>query len=204
MSGTFLLKLWPLFTQAECSPQNEEREETANHSLGTTGMVSSQDSRGHASASRDHQRYLRGAGVEIWPPGRWRRESKAKAAIEVITGSDAAKPAMPGSGGPGNPNLNLNPENLSRKGEAKTTSKTSHSGLKSSVTARGRPASDSNKLLGGFGHYSHPGLPVNESIGGGRSRTPTACPEKTAPPPTPGQDFVLAGSAMNWKPCGSP
>src|SRR6059036_2287608 len=29
--------------------------------------------------------YLRGAGVEIWPPGRWRRESKAKPAIAVIT-----------------------------------------------------------------------------------------------------------------------
>lgn len=38
--------------------------------------------------------YLRGAGLEIWPPGRWRRESKAKPAIEVITGSDAAKPAI--------------------------------------------------------------------------------------------------------------
>src|SRR5207244_4381928 len=38
--------------------------------------------------------YLRGAGVEIWPPGRWRRESKAKPAIAVITGSDAAKPAI--------------------------------------------------------------------------------------------------------------
>src|SRR5882757_7688306 len=36
--------------------------------------------------------YLRGAGVEIWPPGRWRRESKAKPAIEVIAGSEAAKP----------------------------------------------------------------------------------------------------------------
>ena len=33
--------------------------------------------------------YLRGAGVEIWPPGRWRREGKAKAAIEVITGFGA-------------------------------------------------------------------------------------------------------------------
>ena len=29
--------------------------------------------------------YRRGAGVEIWPPGRWRRERKAKPAIEVIT-----------------------------------------------------------------------------------------------------------------------
>jgi hypothetical protein len=43
--------------------------------------------------------YLRGAGVEIWPPGRWRSESKAKPAIEVITGSDAAKPAIPGFAG---------------------------------------------------------------------------------------------------------
>jgi hypothetical protein len=43
--------------------------------------------------------YLKGAGVEIWPPGRWRRESKAKPAIEAITGSGAAKPAIPGSAG---------------------------------------------------------------------------------------------------------
>src|SRR5207237_5535632 len=35
--------------------------------------------------------YLRGASVEIWPPGRWKREGKAKPAIEVITGSEAAK-----------------------------------------------------------------------------------------------------------------
>src|SRR5260370_36589319 len=48
--------------------------------------------------------YLRGAGVEIWPPGRWKRESKAKLAIEVITGSDAAKPAIPGVAGSLNPN----------------------------------------------------------------------------------------------------
>src|ERR1035438_8478762 len=34
----------------------EGREETANHSVGTTGMVSEKDPRGHASASRDHQR----------------------------------------------------------------------------------------------------------------------------------------------------
>jgi len=65
--------------------------------------------------------YLRGAGVEIWPPGRWRRESKAKPAIEVITGSDAAKPAIPGLAGP--LNFNPNPENLSPKGKATATSK---------------------------------------------------------------------------------
>jgi hypothetical protein len=34
----------------------EGREETANHSVGTTGMVSAKDPRGHASTSRDHQR----------------------------------------------------------------------------------------------------------------------------------------------------
>src|SRR5438445_5792178 len=33
----------------------EGRKETANHNLGTTGMVSAKDPRGHASASRDHQ-----------------------------------------------------------------------------------------------------------------------------------------------------
>jgi hypothetical protein len=65
--------------------------------------------------------YLRGAGVEIWPPGRWRRESKAKAAIEVITGSEAAKPALPGCAG--NLNPNPNPENLSTKEKATATSK---------------------------------------------------------------------------------
>jgi len=63
--------------------------------------------------------YLRGAGVGIWPPGRWRRESKAKPAIEVITGSDAAKPALAGFAGP----LNPNPENLSTRGKAKASSK---------------------------------------------------------------------------------
>src|SRR5271167_3187412 len=63
--------------------------------------------------------YLRGAGVEIWPPGRWKREGKAKPAIQVITGSEAAKPALPESGGP----PNFNPENLSTKGKARATSK---------------------------------------------------------------------------------
>src|SRR5437868_15133217 len=67
--------------------------------------------------------YGKGAGVEIWPPGRWRRESKAKPAIEVITGSDAAKPAIPGFAGALNFNPNPDPENLSTKGKAKATSK---------------------------------------------------------------------------------
>src|ERR1700691_4668979 len=71
--------------------------------------------------------YLRSAGVEIWPPGRWKREDKAKPAIPVITGSEAAKPALPESGGPPNfnphPQPNPNPENLSTKGKAKATSK---------------------------------------------------------------------------------
>src|ERR1700741_5019128 len=67
--------------------------------------------------------YLRGAGVEIWPPGRWKREGKAKAAIQVITGSEAAKPAIPESGGQPNFSPNPNPENLSPKGKATATSK---------------------------------------------------------------------------------
>jgi hypothetical protein len=67
--------------------------------------------------------YLRGAGVEIWPPGRWKREGKAKPAIQVITGSEAAKPAIPESGGQPNFNPNPNRENLSTKGKAKATSK---------------------------------------------------------------------------------
>jgi len=61
--------------------------------------------------------------VEIWPPGRWKREGKAKPAIQVITGSEAAKPAIPESGGHPNFNLNPNPENLSTKGKATATSK---------------------------------------------------------------------------------
>ncbi len=67
--------------------------------------------------------YLRGAGVEIWPPGRWKREGKAKPAIQVITGSEAAKPAIPESGGHLNFNPNPNPENLPTKGKATATSK---------------------------------------------------------------------------------
>ncbi len=59
--------------------------------------------------------------LEIWPPGRWKREGKAKPAIEVIAGSEAAKPAIPESGG--HPNFNLNTENLSPKGKATATSK---------------------------------------------------------------------------------
>src|SRR5258708_32729822 len=53
--------------------------------------------------------YLRGAGVEIWPRGRWKREGKAKPAIVVITGSEAAKPAIPESGGQLNFNFNPKP-----------------------------------------------------------------------------------------------
>jgi hypothetical protein len=67
--------------------------------------------------------YLKGAGVEIWPPGRWRRESKAKAAIEVITGSDAVKPAIPGSVSP-----QPQPRKPFSKGKSKSNFKTGHSG----------------------------------------------------------------------------
>src|SRR5580692_12675949 len=65
----------------------EGREETANHSLGTTGMVSAKDPRDHASASRDHQRLSARRGCGNMAAGRWKREGKAKPAMQVITGS---------------------------------------------------------------------------------------------------------------------
>jgi len=60
----------------------------------------------------------------VWKYGRGEDggESKAKAAIEVITGSEAAKPAMPESGDP-QTRFHPNPKNLSTKGKAKATSK---------------------------------------------------------------------------------
>jgi hypothetical protein len=67
--------------------------------------------------------YLRGAGVEVWPPGRWKREGKAKAAIQVITGSEVAKPAIPEAGVDSNFSHKPNPENLPTKEEAKAISK---------------------------------------------------------------------------------
>ena len=90
----------------------EGRKEAATHSLGTTGMVSAKDPRDHPSASRDHQRLSKRRRCGNWATGKMERESKAKAAIEVITGSDAAKPAIPGSAGPlnFNPNPSPNPE----------------------------------------------------------------------------------------------
>jgi hypothetical protein len=61
--------------------------------------------------------------------GKMKREDKAKPAIQVITGSEAAKPAIPESGGQLNfdfdlnLNPNPNPKNLSTKGKAKAISK---------------------------------------------------------------------------------
>jgi hypothetical protein len=81
----------------------EGREETANHSLGTTGIVSAKDPRDQRVRREIISAYLRGAGVEIWPPGRWKREGKAKLAMQVITGSEAAKPAIGESSGHPNP-----------------------------------------------------------------------------------------------------
>src|SRR5256886_2894798 len=63
--------------------------------------------------------YQKNAVVEIGPTGRWRRESKAKPAIEVITGANDARPAIPGFDDP----HNTNHENLSTKGKAKANSK---------------------------------------------------------------------------------
>src|SRR6266446_2110429 len=72
--------------------------------------------------------YLRGAGVKTWPPGRWRRESKAKPAIEVITGSDAAKPAIPGFVGCPQLQPQPRPRKPFYEGKSKSNFKTGHSG----------------------------------------------------------------------------
>lgn len=57
--------------------------------------------------------------MEIGPPGRWKREGKATPAIQVITGSEAAKPALPRFAGP----LNPNPKTFPRREKSNTTSK---------------------------------------------------------------------------------
>ncbi len=56
----------------------EGREETANHSVGTTGMVSAQDPRGHASASRDHQRLPERRGRGNMAAGKMEARKKGK------------------------------------------------------------------------------------------------------------------------------
>ena len=61
--------------------------------------------------------YLKAAGIAVRSPGGWGRRA-AKPANEVITDFGAAKPAIAVV-----PNPNFNPENLSNKGKAKTTSK---------------------------------------------------------------------------------
>jgi transposase len=94
--------------------------------------------------------YLRGAGVEIWPPGRWKRERKAKPAIGVITGSEAAKPALPGFADPlnCNPNCNPNPENPPEKGKATTTSKPAIAVITDFGVGLSDPSSENSPAVG--------------------------------------------------------
>jgi transposase len=66
--------------------------------------------------------YLKAAGIAVRPPGGWGR-CEPKPANEVITDSDAAKPAISVIPDPLDPNCNPNPENPSNKGRSKTTSK---------------------------------------------------------------------------------
>jgi transposase len=66
--------------------------------------------------------YLKAAGIAVRPPSGWGR-CEPKPANEVITDSDAAKPAISVIPDPLDPNCNPNPENLSTKGKAKPTSK---------------------------------------------------------------------------------
>lgn len=66
--------------------------------------------------------YLKAAGIAVRPPSGWGR-CEPKPANEVITDSDAAKPAISVIPDPLDPNCNSNPGNLSTKGKAKPTSK---------------------------------------------------------------------------------
>jgi transposase len=66
--------------------------------------------------------YLKAAGIAVRPPSGWGRR-EPKPANEVITDSDAAKPAISVIPDPLDPNCNPNPENPSNKGRSKTTSK---------------------------------------------------------------------------------
>jgi transposase len=66
--------------------------------------------------------YLKAAGIAVRPPSGWGR-CEPKPANEVITDSDAAKPAISVIPDPLDPNCNPNPENPSNKGRSKTTSK---------------------------------------------------------------------------------
>ena len=66
--------------------------------------------------------YLKAAGIAVRPPSGWGRH-EPKPANEVITGSAAAKSAIPAIPDPLDPNCNPNPENPSNKRKAKATSK---------------------------------------------------------------------------------
>jgi transposase len=66
--------------------------------------------------------YLKAAGIAVRAPSGWGR-CEPKPANEVITDSDAAKPAISVIPDPLDPNCNPNPENPSNKGRSKTTSK---------------------------------------------------------------------------------
>src|SRR5438132_14207271 len=75
--------------------------------------------------------YLKGAGVEIWPPGRWRRESKAKPAID--RGDHRLGCSKTGHSGVCRcPQLQPQPQPQPRKpfheGKSKSNFKTGHSG----------------------------------------------------------------------------
>src|SRR6202453_4441465 len=85
--------------------------------------------------------YLKAAGIAVRPPSGWGRHVP-KPANEVITGSGAAKPAIPVIPDPlnPNPNPNPNPENLSTKGKAKATSKPANEVITDSAVVPGPSA----------------------------------------------------------------
>ena len=67
--------------------------------------------------------YLRGAGVEIWPPGRWKREGKAKAAIPGDHRLGGRKTGHSGVWRSAQLQPQPNPKTFLTKGKATATSK---------------------------------------------------------------------------------
>jgi hypothetical protein len=93
--------------------------------------------------------YLKAAGIAVRPPGAWGRRPPAKPANEVTTGSDAAPLATV--------NPNPDPENLSNKGKAKTTSKPANEVITGFSVELGGPGTKNPRPL-------YPSVSANRSV----------------------------------------
>jgi len=99
---------------------NEEKKQQVL-ALGRLGWPLRQIQKATSIRRETASQYLKAAGIAVRPPGGWGRRP-AKPANEVITDFGAGKSAITGITDH-NCNPKTNPENLSTKGKAKTTSK---------------------------------------------------------------------------------